>query len=231
MLGHELGLFNLEANLSPHRLGGNCLRLMEEELQEIYIRAREAAKRFDTDIALVGILPTLTKSNLGLDSMVPTPRYHALNDAICQMRGKDFEFTINGIDQLSMQHDNVMLEACNTSFQVHFQVGPDEFAKLYNLAQAITAPVLAAAVNSPVLLGKRLFEFFGFPVPLARLVESVAHQHTGFQNIHDFVAFFLTENFKTGHVFSFGIGYRSCSLHPAAGSYSDPVRWPWRQCA
>ena len=154
---HELGLFNLEANLTPHRLGGNCLRLMEEELQEVYRKARKTAARFDCEIALVGILPTLTKSNLGLDSMVPTPRYHALNDAICQMRGKDFEFTINGIDQLSVRHDNVMLEACNTSFQVHFQVSPENFARNYNIAQVLTAPLLAAAVNSPVLLGKRLW--------------------------------------------------------------------------
>ena len=154
---HELGLFNLEANLSPHRLGGDCLRLMEEELQEIYRKARKAAERFECDIALVGILPTLTKGNLGIDSMVPTPRYHALNDAICQMRGKDFEFTINGIDQLSVKHDNVMLEACNTSFQVHFQVSPENFAKNYNIAQVLTAPLLAAAVNSPILLGKRLW--------------------------------------------------------------------------
>ena len=50
-----------------------------------------------------------------------------------------------------------MLESCNTSFQIHFQVGGDEFAALYNLAQAITAPVLAAAVNSPILAEHRLW--------------------------------------------------------------------------
>jgi CBS domain-containing protein len=50
-----------------------------------------------------------------------------------------------------------MLGSCNTSFQVHFQVGPREFAKLYNCAQAITAPVLSVATNSPVLLGRRLW--------------------------------------------------------------------------
>jgi CBS domain-containing protein len=154
---HELGLFNLEANLAPHKLGGNCLTLMEREAQEIYKRAREVAARFDCDIALVGILPTLTKDNLGLESMVPTPRYYALNDAIRALRGDEFEFTINGIDQLAVQHDNVMLEACNTSFQVHFQVSPENFAKNYNIAQVVTAPLLAAAVNSPILLGKRLW--------------------------------------------------------------------------
>ena len=50
-----------------------------------------------------------------------------------------------------------MLEACNTSFQVHFQVSPENFAKNYNIAQVVTAPLLAAAVNSPILLGKRLW--------------------------------------------------------------------------
>ena len=154
---HELGLFNLEVNLSPRKFGGDCLRLMESELQECYRQAREAAQRMDCDIALVGILPTLTMEDLGLDSMVPTPRYHALNDAIRALRGDEFQFTIIGIDQLSVRHDNVMLEACNTSFQVHFQVSPQDFARLYNIAQAVTGPLLAAAVNSPILLGKRLW--------------------------------------------------------------------------
>ncbi len=154
---NELGLFNLEANLSPLVFSGDCLGRMETELQEVYQRAREAAGRHDCDIALVGILPSLTQDHLGLDSMVPWTRYHALNDALRALRGEYFRITINGIDQLSMQHDNVMLEACNTSFQVHFQVSPDEFARLYNIAQVVTAPLLAAAANSPILLGKRLW--------------------------------------------------------------------------
>jgi CBS domain-containing protein len=179
---HELGLFNLEANLSPQRLGGKCLSLMEAEAQAIYKHAREAAARFGCDIALVGILPTLTKDNLGLESMVPTPRYYALNDAIRALRGDDFQFTINGIDQLIVKHDNVMLEACNTSFQVHFQVSPENFAKNYNIAQVITAPLLAAAVNSPILLGKRLWHetriaVFEYSID----TRSTIHQERGLQ--------------------------------------------------
>jgi CBS domain-containing protein len=154
---HELGLFNIEANLSVQEFKADCLSRMEREAQEVYAKARTAAHKCDSEIALVGILPTLTKKNLGLDSMVPTARYFALNKAIMALRGDDLQFTINGIDQLSVQHDNLMLEACNTSFQVHFQVSPNDFARLYNIAQTITAPLLAAAVNSPILLGKRLW--------------------------------------------------------------------------
>ena len=154
---HELGLFNLEANLTPHAFGGDCLRQLHEETNGLYHAARAAAAECGADVALVGILPTLSRDHLGLDAMVPTPRYQALNDALLKLRGKDFQFTVNGIDQLSIKHGNVMLEACNTSYQVHFQVGPEEFAHLYNIAQAITGPLLAAATNSPVLLGKRLW--------------------------------------------------------------------------
>jgi CBS domain-containing protein len=154
---HELGLFNVEANLSPYELGGKCLSEMEAEGQYLYKLACEAAAKVGGDIALVGILPTLSKKYLGLDCMVPTPRYHALNNALVKLRGKEFQFSIEGIDQLNVIHDNVMLEACNTSFQVHFQVEPDEFARLYNIAQVVTGPLLAASVNSPLLLGKRLW--------------------------------------------------------------------------
>ncbi|NNL96010.1 MAG: CBS domain-containing protein [Xanthomonadales bacterium] len=154
---HEIGLFNMEANLSVQDMRGDSLRRMEDEAQEIYRIARESAGEVGCDIALVGILPTLTRENLGLDSMVPTVRYKALNDALLKLRGKDFQFSITGIDQLNIKHDNVMLEACNTSFQVHFQTGPDEFVHMYNIAQAITGPLMAASVNSPILLGRRLW--------------------------------------------------------------------------
>lgn len=153
----ELARFNLEANLSPQTFGGDCLRRLEAELVEMVGKARGAAAQCDADVVLVGILPTLRKSDLGLENMTPNPRYYALNRAMSKLRGGDFHVVIKGLDELETTHDNVMLESCNTSFQIHFQVAPNEFAPLYNAAQAVTGPVLAAAVNSPVLLGRRLW--------------------------------------------------------------------------
>lgn len=153
----ELAQFNLETNLSPQVFGGDCLSRMERELETMVTLARSAAEQEHAQIALTGILPTLRIKNLGLESMTPNPRYLALNNSVVALRGGKFNFRIKGIDELDITHDNVMLESCNTSFQVHFQVDPDEFVGLYNLAQAITAPVLAPAVNSPLLLGRRLW--------------------------------------------------------------------------
>lgn len=154
---YELAQFNLECNLHPQVFGGKCLSTMEAELQGLMHRAREAARELGGGVVLTGILPTLRRSDLSLASMVQNPRFLALNRAITALRGGEFQFRIKGVDDFEMTHDNVMLESCNTSFQVHFQVGPREFAKLYNVAQAITAPVLSVATNSPVLLGRRLW--------------------------------------------------------------------------
>ncbi len=153
----ELARFNLEANCAPRVFGAACLRELESELRDLLALARAAAAEHGADILLTGILPTLRSEDLGLDNMTPAPRYFALNKALLELKGGAFRVALEGLDELEMTHDNVMLEACNTSFQIHFQLAPLEFAKLYNIAQAVTAPVLAAAVNSPTLLGQRLW--------------------------------------------------------------------------
>lgn len=119
-------------------------------------RVRRAARQLGAEVVLSGILLTLTKSDLTLQNMSPIPRYEALNRAILQLRGKEYEFHLKGMDELIVRHDSVMLESCNTSFQLHFQVAPEEFANLYNVAQLVSAPLLAVSTNSPLLFGKRL---------------------------------------------------------------------------
>src|SRR5690554_1421131 len=154
----ELGLFNIEFNALPTEFGGRCLRDLNAQITQAVRRSRAAAQLHGADVALVGILPTMKKSDLGLKNMTPQPRYRALNDSMTALRGKAYDFHIKGTDEFIIQHDNVMLEACNASFQVHFQVAPDEFARLYNVAQAVAGPTLAVATNSPMLLGKRLWK-------------------------------------------------------------------------
>jgi CBS domain-containing protein/gamma-glutamyl:cysteine ligase YbdK (ATP-grasp superfamily) len=154
----EIARFNLEANLTPLSLDGNCFSQMESELNQVLTKARQSAKHFGADILLSGILPTLRKSDLTLENLTPAPRYQQLNDSVIRLRGGPFSIHIKGLDEINLTHDNIMMESCNTSFQIHFQVSPKEFAPLYNLAQTITAPVLAAAVNSPLLFGHRLWQ-------------------------------------------------------------------------
>ena len=153
----ELARFNLEINVEPILLEGACFSALQTRIEELLGMVREAARGLGAEVVLTGILPTLSKSDLSLDNITPRPRYHELNDALTQMRGGAYRLQIEGRDELHIEHDSVMLEACNTSCQVHLQVDAEEFATLYNLAQAMTGPVVAASVNSPLLFGKRLW--------------------------------------------------------------------------
>ena len=138
-------------------LGGGCFSALQVNIEELLDMVREAAMGVDAGVVLAGILPTLGKSDLTLDNITPLPRYHALNDSLTRMRGGAYKLQLEGHDELQIEHDSVMLEACNSSCQVHLQVDAAEFAAMYNVAQAMTGPVLAAAVNSPILFGRRLW--------------------------------------------------------------------------
>jgi CBS domain-containing protein len=153
----ELGMFQLEANCAPQLFAGRGLAAMHAELDTLVDKARTAAGALGMNVVLMGILPTLRKSDLGLDNMVPSPRYRALNKIVTEMRGGKFELSIKGLDELIIDHDSVMLEACNSSFQVHLQVAPAEFARLYNLAQLLAGPIMAISANSPIVFGRRLW--------------------------------------------------------------------------
>lgn len=153
----ELALFNLEANLDPQDFKDNCLSLMENQLSELFELLKTKAGELDAHVLLTGILPTIRKTDLNLANITPKPRYRLLNDVLCNMRGEDNRLNIKGLDELLFTHDNVLIEACNTSFQIHFQVTPENFARYYNIAQAISGPLLAISANSPLLMGKRLW--------------------------------------------------------------------------
>jgi len=154
----ELGLFNLEINADPQPFGGKGLSAMEAQISALYAKVRTVAAPLDLQPVLAGILPTIGKTDLGLENMVPKPRYQMLNRVMNAARGDAFDFSIKGIDELTMRHDSVMVEACNASFQVHLQLAePERFAHFYNIAQMLLAPVLAVGTNSPVLFGRRLW--------------------------------------------------------------------------
>src|SRR6185295_2418270 len=108
----EIARFNLEANLTPLELSGDCFSLMEEELREVIELARERAATQNADILLSGILPTLQKSDLTLDNLTPVARYHELDRGVIRMRGGRLSIHIKGLDELQLTHDNIMMASC-----------------------------------------------------------------------------------------------------------------------
>ncbi|MGA8852722.1 MAG: CBS domain-containing protein [Christiangramia sp.] len=153
----EIGKYNLELNLDPLELGSSCFSELHKNLNLYLDKVKKIAEDHQSRIVLTGILPTLRLRHISEEYMTSKKRYFALSEAIKKSRQQDFWIHIKGVDELNLLHDSLMLEACNTSFQMHLQINPDEFIDKYNWAQAIAGPVLSACVNSPILFGKELW--------------------------------------------------------------------------
>lgn len=89
-------MFNLEMNTDPVLFEPDCLMRLENQINELLIKAREAAGEIGYQIVLTGILPTIRKTDLGIENMTPKPRYLAINRALKELRGGDYEFYIKG---------------------------------------------------------------------------------------------------------------------------------------
>jgi hypothetical protein len=161
----EIGRFNLELNASPRMLEKDGLRSLEAELSELFVVLEREASGLGVLPVMTGMLPTLSLADLDIGNLYPSPRYLALNERMAAARGRPFEVAVEGLERLVAELPSVLFGACNASFQVHLQsTDPDRFAHDYCVSQLLLAPVLAAATNSPLLFGKRLWAETRVPI-------------------------------------------------------------------
>jgi len=170
MLNHplvvsELASFNVELNSFPQHLSGSVFSDMQHNLDQIFGLCRRQAQLLDSDILTIGILPTVKETDLSLQYMSNSQRYRALNEQVLRLRqGRPLQINIKGQEHLRMEHDDVMLEAAATSFQLHLQVPLDKAQRYYNAAVILSGSMVAATGNAPFLFGKNLWEETRIPL-------------------------------------------------------------------
>lgn len=153
----ELARFNVEFNYQPMALTGSVLSLLRSELERRWQQAYRVARMFDLHLLMIGILPTLTDHQLTPANMSPLNRYHALNRQIVQAKGRPFDLEISGHQHVKVFHNDVMLEAATTSFQIHLQYPCSDIRRIYHAAIMASAPLVAVSQNSPFLFARDLW--------------------------------------------------------------------------
>ncbi|MEJ2328938.1 MAG: glutamate--cysteine ligase [Gammaproteobacteria bacterium] len=161
----ELALFNIELNGPPRKLTGHALSQMQSDLEARWGRCIETAGHMGLNLIAIGTLPTVRRDDLCLENMSQLKRYQALNNQVLRLReGRPIELDIEGRDSLKLQHEDVMMEAATTSFQLHMKIDARQATRYYNLSKIISAPMVAISTNSPFLFGKQLWEETRIPL-------------------------------------------------------------------
>jgi len=170
----ELSSFNVEINGDPQPLTNDGLSRLHEDLLQLWQLAKKQAEKMDLQLAIIGILPTVKDQDLCVGNMSSTKRYKAINEQIMKLRkGKPLRLDIEGRETLSTEHQDVMLEAGATSFQIHLKIPASKAVDYYNASKLTSAPLLAIAANSPYLFGKDLWA--ETRIPLFEQAVSVGH--------------------------------------------------------
>jgi gamma-glutamylcysteine synthetase len=154
----ELGLFNVEVNLTPRPLSGSALADLEHACADSLAYGDERARKAGARLAMIGILPTLRQRDATEEAMSPSPRYRLLNEQMCAARGEEMRLLIEGPERLVAHLGSIMGEAACTSIQCHLQVSPEKFGSYWNAAQAVAGVQVALAANSPFLFGRQLWQ-------------------------------------------------------------------------
>lgn len=157
-LALELNRFNIELNSVPVPMEGCPFTAIGTEIAGTLGALETAARSHGGHVVAIGILPTLRERDLQSSALTDEPRFRALSSRIRALRQAPFRVEIDGPESLSVLCDDVTLEGANTSLQVHLRIPPARFARVLDAAQIATAPVLAAAGNSPILLDRLLWE-------------------------------------------------------------------------
>ncbi|ADE15511.1 conserved hypothetical protein [Nitrosococcus halophilus Nc 4] len=161
----ELASFNIELNSPPEYLSGDVFKRMEEGLEKTCRQCRTRARLLGCELVTIGILPSLREADLALEHMSNLSRYRALNEQVLRLRhGRPLRINIKGQEHLRTVHNNVMLEAATTSFQLHLQVPTRNAARYFNAAILLSGPMVAVSSNSPFLFGKDLWEETRIPL-------------------------------------------------------------------
>ena len=157
-LALELTNVNLEYNFSPIKQQPLPFQNLSRQMFTALNKLDQVAASQQARIVPIGILPTLQSQHLGLDTITDEARYQLFAKVLREKRGEDFHLHIKGTESLDLHWQDISPEGANSSFQFHYRVTPQSFANAYNAAQLITPLLIAIGANSPLFLGKQLWQ-------------------------------------------------------------------------
>ena len=153
---NELAKYDLEINGNVFELDSNAPQNLEKDILALWDQAQKSTSKFNAQLGLFGVLPSLKLEHFNKERyQSDMHRYTLVSQRIKELRHESVKILFHGEDEVSLQKDDVMLEALGTSLQIHLQIPFDEAVEYYHASLIASVVLLGFAANSPLVLGKR----------------------------------------------------------------------------
>ena len=153
---NELAKYDLEINGNVFELDRDAPENLEADLQSLWEKAQKSAAKFNAQLGLFGVLPSLKLKHFNKTLyQSDMHRYTLISQRMRELRHEPVKILFHGEDEISLQKDDVMIEALGTSLQIHLQIPFDEAVDYYHAALFASVVLLGFSANSPLVLGKR----------------------------------------------------------------------------
>ncbi len=153
---NELAKYDLEINGNVFALDADAPQNLEKDMLSLWREAEASAGKFNAELGLFGVLPSLRLEHFNKALyQSDMHRYTLVSQRMKELRHESVKILFHGEDEISLQKDDVMLEALGTSLQIHLQIPFDEAVDYYHAALLASVVVLGFGANSPLVLGKR----------------------------------------------------------------------------
>ena len=153
---NELAKYDLEINGNVFDLDAQTVQKLDDDILLLWKQAQTSAQKFDAKLGLFGVLPSLEFEHFNQEIyQSEMRRYTLVSKRMRELRDDSVKVSFHGKDKISLQKDDVMLEALGTSLQVHFQIPFDKAVSYYHAALLASVVLVGFGANSPLVLGKR----------------------------------------------------------------------------
>ena len=153
---NELAKYDLEINGNVFELDRDAPENLEADFQSLWEKAQKSAAKFNAQLGLFGVLPSLKLKHFNKTLyQSDMHRYTLISQRMRELRHEPVKILFHGEDEISLQKDDVMIEALGTSLQIHLQIPFDEAVDYYHAALFASVVLLGFSANSPLVLGKR----------------------------------------------------------------------------
>lgn len=153
---NELAKYDLEINGNVFELDTDAPQKLKKDMLSLLREAEASTGKFNAELGLFGVLPSLRLEHFNKALyQSDMHRYTLVSQRMRELRHEPVKILFHGEDEVSLQKDDVMLEALGTSLQIHLQIPFDEAVEYYHAALLASVVLLGFGANSPLVLGKR----------------------------------------------------------------------------